>query len=81
MTAYSDIIGKDFVLLLEYYSLYVLIIHFLLWAYQVVQNCPKDFLEVDNFAYLATELCLTFLYKLLLRYLFIILYVVNLFDS
>ncbi|KAL8476600.1 hypothetical protein ACS0TY_029047 [Phlomoides rotata] len=33
---------------------------------QIVQNCPKDFLEVENFAYLATELCLTFLFKLLL---------------
>ncbi|KAL8545351.1 hypothetical protein ACS0TY_005503 [Phlomoides rotata] len=32
----------------------------------IVQNCPKDFLEVENFAYLATELCLTFLFKLLL---------------
>ncbi|KAK6150970.1 hypothetical protein DH2020_015902 [Rehmannia glutinosa] len=34
---------------------------------QVVQNCPKDFLEVENFAYLATELCLTSLFKFLFR--------------
>ncbi|PIN01995.1 hypothetical protein CDL12_25491 [Handroanthus impetiginosus] len=33
---------------------------------QVVQNCPKDFLDVERFAYLAAELCLTFLYKFLL---------------
>ncbi|KAL3630335.1 hypothetical protein CASFOL_023319 [Castilleja foliolosa] len=33
---------------------------------QVVQNCPKDFLEVESFAYLATELCLTSLFKFLL---------------
>ncbi|GFQ05127.1 heat repeat-containing protein 5b [Phtheirospermum japonicum] len=33
---------------------------------QVVQNCPKDFLEVENFAYLAMELCLTSLFKFLL---------------
>ncbi|KAG8384070.1 hypothetical protein BUALT_Bualt04G0079800 [Buddleja alternifolia] len=33
---------------------------------QVAQNCPKDFLEVESFAYLATELCLTSLFKLIL---------------
>ncbi|KAL7101750.1 hypothetical protein ACP275_08G074200 [Erythranthe tilingii] len=32
---------------------------------QVVQNCPNDFLEVEKFAYLTTELCLTSLFKLL----------------
>ncbi|KAK4393625.1 protein SWEETIE [Sesamum angolense] len=32
----------------------------------VVQNCPKDFLNVENFAYLAAELCVTYLFKLLL---------------
>ncbi|CAI9766931.1 unnamed protein product [Fraxinus pennsylvanica] len=31
---------------------------------QIVHNCPKDFLEVENFSYLASELCLTFLFKL-----------------
>ncbi|KAL0332487.1 UNVERIFIED_CONTAM: protein SWEETIE [Sesamum calycinum] len=33
---------------------------------QVVQNCPKDFLNVENFAYVAAELCVTYLFKLLL---------------
>ncbi|KAI3451757.1 hypothetical protein Pfo_008422 [Paulownia fortunei] len=33
---------------------------------QVVQNCPRDFLDVENFAYLGTELCLASLFKFLL---------------
>ncbi|KAK4416508.1 protein SWEETIE [Sesamum alatum] len=33
---------------------------------QVIQNCPKDFLNVENFAYLAAELFVTYLFKLLL---------------
>ncbi|KAL6551851.1 hypothetical protein OROGR_008005 [Orobanche gracilis] len=32
---------------------------------QVVQNCPKYFIEVENFTYLAMELCFTFLFKFL----------------
>ncbi|KAL6520097.1 hypothetical protein OROHE_017240 [Orobanche hederae] len=32
---------------------------------QVVQNCPKDFIEVENFTYLAMELCFTSLFKFL----------------
>ncbi|KAL5739454.1 hypothetical protein ACOSQ2_028634 [Xanthoceras sorbifolium] len=31
---------------------------------QIVQNCPEDFLETGNFAYLGTELCLAYLFKL-----------------
>ncbi|KAI9153290.1 hypothetical protein LWI28_008916 [Acer negundo] len=31
---------------------------------QVVQNCPEDFFETENFAYLGTELCLAYLFKL-----------------
>ncbi|KAB1211181.1 HEAT repeat-containing protein 5A [Morella rubra] len=31
---------------------------------QVVQNCPEDFLEIDNFAYLAMELCFTYLFRM-----------------
>ncbi|XP_050123637.1 protein SWEETIE-like isoform X1 [Malus sylvestris] len=30
---------------------------------QIVKNCPESFYEVDNFAYLAMELCLAYLYK------------------
>ncbi|CAK9150708.1 unnamed protein product [Ilex paraguariensis] len=30
---------------------------------QIVQNCPKDFLETENFVYLAMELCSAFLFK------------------
>ncbi|KAK9272907.1 hypothetical protein L1049_003286 [Liquidambar formosana] len=30
---------------------------------QIVQNCPEDFLEVENFAYLAMELCMAYLFK------------------
>ncbi|XP_073057988.1 protein SWEETIE isoform X1 [Primulina eburnea] len=33
---------------------------------QVIQKCPKDFLEEENFAYLTSELCLTSLFKILL---------------
>ncbi|XP_051126760.1 protein SWEETIE isoform X2 [Andrographis paniculata] len=33
---------------------------------QVVQNCPKDFLLVENFAYVTGELCLTSLFIVLL---------------
>lgn len=33
---------------------------------QVVRNCPNDFLQVESFAYLATELCLASLFKFLL---------------
>ncbi|KAL1536904.1 protein SWEETIE-like [Salvia divinorum] len=33
---------------------------------QVIQNCPNDFLLVESFTYLATELCLTYLFKVLL---------------
>ncbi|XP_073155187.1 protein SWEETIE isoform X2 [Henckelia pumila] len=33
---------------------------------QVVQKCPKDFLEEENFAYLTSELCLTSFFKILL---------------
>ncbi|KAK1357513.1 hypothetical protein POM88_050769 [Heracleum sosnowskyi] len=32
---------------------------------QIVQNCPREFLEADNFSYLAAELCLAFLFKFL----------------
>ncbi|KAK3212082.1 hypothetical protein Dsin_016788 [Dipteronia sinensis] len=31
---------------------------------QIVQNCPEDFFETENFAYLETELCLAYLFKL-----------------
>ncbi|KZV35643.1 HEAT repeat-containing protein 5B [Dorcoceras hygrometricum] len=34
---------------------------------EVIQKCPEDFLEEENFAYLASELCLTSLFKILLR--------------
>ncbi|KAM2466399.1 hypothetical protein PS1_008328 [Malus domestica] len=30
---------------------------------EIVKNCPESFYEVDNFAYLAMELCLAYLYK------------------
>ncbi|XP_004306022.1 PREDICTED: HEAT repeat-containing protein 5B isoform X1 [Fragaria vesca subsp. vesca] len=30
---------------------------------QIVQNCPETFYESEKFAYLAMELCLTYLYK------------------
>ncbi|KAM7524202.1 hypothetical protein LguiA_014104 [Lonicera macranthoides] len=30
---------------------------------QIVKNCPKDFLETENYANLAAELCLAFLFK------------------
>ncbi|CDP02785.1 unnamed protein product [Coffea canephora] len=30
---------------------------------KILQNCPKDFLEKENFAYLSSELCLAFLFK------------------
>ncbi|XP_042026090.1 protein SWEETIE-like [Salvia splendens] len=33
---------------------------------QVIQNCPNEFLLVESFTYLATELCLTSLFKVLL---------------
>ncbi|KAL8123865.1 hypothetical protein AgCh_011749 [Apium graveolens] len=32
---------------------------------QIVQNCPREFLEADKFSYLAAELCLAFLFKFL----------------
>ncbi|BBH06892.1 HEAT repeat-containing protein [Prunus dulcis] len=32
-------------------------------SYKIVKNCPESFYEVDNFAYLAMELCLAYLYK------------------
>ncbi|KAG6392631.1 hypothetical protein SASPL_146855 [Salvia splendens] len=35
---------------------------------QVIQNCPNEFLLVESFTYLATELCLTSLFKVLLSY-------------
>ncbi|KAK2663047.1 hypothetical protein Ddye_001621 [Dipteronia dyeriana] len=31
---------------------------------QIVQNCPEDFFETENFAYLGMELCLAYLFKL-----------------
>ncbi|KAG6716276.1 hypothetical protein I3842_04G041200 [Carya illinoinensis] len=31
---------------------------------QIVQNCPKDFLETEDFAYIAMELCLAYLFKM-----------------
>ncbi|XP_059452821.1 protein SWEETIE isoform X2 [Corylus avellana] len=31
---------------------------------QIVQNCPEGFLETENFAYLAMELCLAYLFKM-----------------
>lgn len=30
---------------------------------KILQNCPKDFLENENFAYLSSELCLAFIFK------------------
>ncbi|XP_047954484.1 protein SWEETIE [Salvia hispanica] len=33
---------------------------------QVIQNCPNEFLLLESFTYLATELCLTSLFKVLL---------------
>nr|GMD55450.1 HEAT repeat-containing protein 5B isoform X2 [Ipomoea batatas] len=33
---------------------------------QIVQHCPKEFLETENFPYLATELCLAFFFKFFL---------------
>ncbi|KAJ4707111.1 HEAT repeat-containing protein 5B-like [Melia azedarach] len=30
---------------------------------QIVQNCPEDFLESENFAYLQMELCFAYLFK------------------
>lgn len=44
-----------------------------MWPLQIIQNCPKDFLEVEDFACLASELCLTSLFKFLLRYHFTVL--------
>ncbi|KAI3768087.1 hypothetical protein L2E82_18519 [Cichorium intybus] len=32
---------------------------------QIVQNCPKDFFETEDFAYQAAELCLSFIFKFL----------------
>ncbi|KAG9140394.1 hypothetical protein Leryth_018528, partial [Lithospermum erythrorhizon] len=34
---------------------------------QIVQNCPKEFLETENFFVLASELCFAFLFKFHLR--------------
>lgn len=34
---------------------------------QISQNCPKDFLESEQFAYSTIELCLGYLFKLLRR--------------
>ncbi|KAF8399147.1 hypothetical protein HHK36_015012 [Tetracentron sinense] len=31
---------------------------------QIVQNCPEDFFETEGFAYVAMELCATYLYKI-----------------
>ncbi|KAL9993657.1 putative armadillo-like helical, protein SWEETIE [Helianthus debilis subsp. tardiflorus] len=32
---------------------------------QIVQNCPKDFFETEDFAYQAAELCMSFMFKFL----------------
>ncbi|XP_024982998.1 protein SWEETIE isoform X2 [Cynara cardunculus var. scolymus] len=32
---------------------------------QIVHNCPKEFLETEDFAYQAAELCLSFIFKFL----------------
>ncbi|KAL4570973.1 hypothetical protein LXL04_017722 [Taraxacum kok-saghyz] len=32
---------------------------------QIVQNCPKEFFETEDFAYQAAELCLSFIFKFL----------------
>ncbi|KAK1433251.1 hypothetical protein QVD17_10160 [Tagetes erecta] len=32
---------------------------------QIVQNCPKDFFETEDFAYQAAELCMSFMFKYL----------------
>jgi|APAra0007618257_1042622.scaffolds.fasta_scaffold00444_26 hypothetical protein len=34
---------------------------------QISQNCPKDFLESEEFAYSTIELCLGYLFKILHR--------------
>lgn len=34
---------------------------------QISQNCPKDFLESEQFAYSTIELCLGYLFKILHR--------------
>ncbi|XP_044468488.1 protein SWEETIE isoform X3 [Mangifera indica] len=31
---------------------------------QIVQNCPSDFVESENFAYIGIELCLAYLFKI-----------------
>ncbi|CAL5367371.1 unnamed protein product [Camellia sinensis] len=35
---------------------------------EIVQNCPKDFLEAENFASLVVELCLAYLFKIFQSY-------------
>ncbi|KAK6913494.1 Laa1/Sip1/HEATR5-like, HEAT repeat region [Dillenia turbinata] len=35
---------------------------------QIVQNCPEEFLYVENFAYLTVELCLSYLLKISKRW-------------
>ncbi|KAL3525448.1 hypothetical protein ACH5RR_013820, partial [Cinchona calisaya] len=35
---------------------------------KILQNCPKDFLDTENFAYLSSELCLAYLFKFFASY-------------
>ncbi|XP_038720133.1 protein SWEETIE isoform X2 [Tripterygium wilfordii] len=39
---------------------------------QVLQNCPEDFFEMENFSYLAVDLCLAYMFKIIRRTDFIL---------